>query len=114
MRVFCITFLYFVREHVVGVTCFAVNLTKVNFIRHYIFACRRIKSEYEADIHELENTISGHRLKLNEARTKAQEQDDKIAELTSELNKCHNEQKRLEDVWMDKLIMPHETRDATP
>jgi chromosome segregation ATPase len=65
---------------------------------HYTLICRRIKSEYEADIHELENTISGYRLKLNEARTKAQEQDDKITELTSELNKCHNEEKRLKDV----------------
>lgn len=59
---------------------------------------RRIKSEYEADIHELENTISGHRMKLNEARTKSQEYEDKIADLTSELNKSHVEQKRLQEV----------------
>lgn len=60
---------------------------------------RRLKSEYEADIHELENTISGHRLKLNEARTKAQEYEDKIAELTTELNKYQVEQKRLNEVY---------------
>jgi len=62
--------------------------------------CRRIKSEYEADIRELENTISGHRMKLNEARTKAQEQEDKIADLTSELNKCNVEQVRLQEVYI--------------
>ncbi|XP_029347159.1 centrosomal protein of 131 kDa-like isoform X2 [Acyrthosiphon pisum] len=59
---------------------------------------KRIKSEYEADIRELENTISGHRMKLNEARTKAQEQEDKIADLTSELNKCNIEQVRLQEL----------------
>ncbi|XP_025200399.1 centrosomal protein of 131 kDa-like isoform X2 [Melanaphis sacchari] len=59
---------------------------------------RRIKSEYEADIRELENTISGHRMKLNEARTKAQEYEDKIANLTSELNKCNVEQIRLQEL----------------
>ncbi|XP_025422151.1 centrosomal protein of 131 kDa-like isoform X2 [Sipha flava] len=76
---------------------------------------KRIKSEYEADIHELENTISGYRLKLNEARTKAQEQDDKITELTSELNKCHNEEKRLKDVickLKDDLIAKENTIKA--
>jgi len=61
---------------------------------------RRIKSEYEADIRELENTISGHRMKLNEARTKAQEQEDKIVNLTSELNKCNVEQSRLQEVYI--------------
>lgn len=66
---------------------------------------RRIKSDYEADIHELENTISGHRLKLNEARTKAQEYEDKIADLSSELNKCHIEQKRLQDVCKNIIIL---------
>ncbi|XP_026805117.1 centrosomal protein of 131 kDa isoform X2 [Rhopalosiphum maidis] len=59
---------------------------------------KRIKSEYEADIRELENTISGHRMKLNEARTKAQEYEDKIADLTSELNKCNVEQIRLQEL----------------
>ncbi|VVC30067.1 Hypothetical protein CINCED_3A008063 [Cinara cedri] len=59
---------------------------------------KRIKSEYEADIHELEKTISGHRLKLNESRTKGQEYEEKIVELTSELNKCHAEQKRLHEM----------------
>lgn len=59
---------------------------------------RRIKSEYEADIHELEKTISAHRLKLNETRTKIQEYEDRIADLTVELNKCHVEHKRLKDV----------------
>lgn len=64
----------------------------------FCFGRRRIKSEYEADIHELENTVSGHRLKLNEARTKAQEYEDRIADLSGELNKCLVEQKRLQEV----------------
>lgn len=37
-------------------------------------------------------------MKLNEARTKSQEYEDKIADLTSELNKSHVEQKRLQEV----------------
>lgn len=38
-------------------------------------------------------------MKLNEARTKAQEYEDKIADLTSELNKCNVEQIRLQEVF---------------
>lgn len=60
---------------------------------------RRIKSEYETDIHELEKTISAHRLKLNEARTKIQEYEDRIADFTTELKKCHVEHNRLQDVY---------------
>lgn len=68
-----------------------------------MYNCRRIKSEYEADIHELENTLSGHRLKLNEARAKLQEHEEKIADLTSELNKCNIENKRLQEVCIENI-----------
>lgn len=64
----------------------------------YFYNCRRIKSEYEADIQELEKTISGNRLKLNEVRTKTQEYEDRIADFTCQLNKSHIEQKQLKDV----------------
>lgn len=70
----------------------------------YAILYRRIKSEYEADIHELEKTISAHRLKLNEARTKIQEYEDRIANLTVELNKCHVEHKRLQDVYIMLIL----------
>ncbi|XP_050544451.1 centrosomal protein of 131 kDa isoform X2 [Daktulosphaira vitifoliae] len=58
---------------------------------------KRIKSEFEADIHELENIISGLRLKLNEYRTKLQENEDKIVDLMAELNKNQIELKRFQE-----------------
>ncbi|XP_050420916.1 centrosomal protein of 131 kDa [Adelges cooleyi] len=71
---------------------------------------KRIKSEYEADILELENTISGHRMKLNELRTKVQEGDDKIADMTAELSKNQAEIKRLQES-ISKLKEDLSTKD---